>query len=74
MVDKDEHPRPESTEEKLAGLGALFDNGVVTAGNASGLNDGAAALIVGTLAAGERAGIAPAPVSWPAPWRALPLG
>ena len=59
LVDKDEHPRAESTEEKLAKLGALFEGGVVTAGNASGLNDGAAALIVGTRAAGERAGLAP---------------
>ena len=59
LVDKDEHPRAESTEEKLAKLGALFEGGVVTAGNASGLNDGAVALIVGTRAAGERAGLAP---------------
>lgn len=59
LIDQDEHPRPQSTEEKLAGLAPLFENGVVTAGNASGLNDGAAALIVGTLGAGERAGIVP---------------
>ncbi len=59
LVDKDEHPRAESTEEKLAKLGVLFEGGVVTAGNASGLNDGAAALIVGTRGAGERAGLAP---------------
>ncbi|BBI50977.1 hypothetical protein HORIV_33980 [Vreelandella olivaria] len=54
LIDKDEHPRPQSSEDKLAKLGALFDGGVVTAGNASGLNDGAAALIVGTKGAGER--------------------
>lgn len=59
MVDKDEHPRPQSTEDKLAQLGALFEGGIVTAGNASGLNDGAAAMIVGTMAAGERMGLAP---------------
>ncbi|WP_249976761.1 3-oxoadipyl-CoA thiolase [Vreelandella olivaria] len=59
LIDNDEHPRPGSTEEKLARLGPLFAGGVVTAGNASGLNDGAAALIVGTRAAGERAGAAP---------------
>ena len=68
LVDKDEHPRAESTEEKLAKLGALFE-GVVTAGNASGLNDGAAALVVGTRAAGEQLGLLRERVSLPAPWR-----
>ncbi|APX93200.1 beta-ketoadipyl CoA thiolase [Halomonas sp. 1513] len=58
-VDMDEHPRPGTDAGKLGKLGALFDGGVVTAGNASGLNDGAAALIVGSRAAGERAGVAP---------------
>ncbi|MCE8040978.1 3-oxoadipyl-CoA thiolase [Halomonas daqingensis] len=58
-VDRDEHPRPGTDAGKLARLGPLFEGGVVTAGNASGLNDGAAALIVGSLAAGERAGMAP---------------
>jgi acetyl-CoA C-acetyltransferase len=59
MVDRDEHPREDSTFEGLAGLPALFEGGVVTAGNASGVNDGAAALIVGTRGAGEQAGAAP---------------
>ncbi|PRY65522.1 acetyl-CoA C-acetyltransferase [Vreelandella songnenensis] len=59
LVDKDEHPRPQSTEDKLAKLGALFEGGVVTAGNASGLNDGAAALIVGSKAAGDKVGLTP---------------
>lgn len=59
MVDQDEHPRPQSTLEALAGLRPLFEGGVVTAGNASGINDGAAALIIGSLAAGENAGIRP---------------
>lgn len=59
LVEKDEHPRPQSTEDKLAQLGSLFEGGVVTAGNASGLNDGAAAMIVGTKFAGERVGLAP---------------
>jgi 3-oxoadipyl-CoA thiolase len=58
-VSEDEHPRPQSTSEALAGLRPLFEGGVVTAGNASGINDGAAALIVGSRAAGERAGIKP---------------
>lgn len=43
----DEHPRAETTTEQLAALKAPFrKNGVVTAGNASGVNDGAAALII----------------------------
>lgn len=58
-VSIDEHPRPQSTAEVLAGLRPLFEGGVVTAGNASGINDGAAALIIGSRAAGERAGIKP---------------
>lgn len=59
IVERDEHPRPESTIEGLARLPTLFEGGVVTAGNASGVNDGAAALIVGTREAGERRGAPP---------------
>jgi acetyl-CoA C-acetyltransferase len=46
--DTDEHPRPETTAERLAGLKPAFkkDGGSVTAGNASGINDGAAAVVV----------------------------
>ena len=55
----DEHPRPQTTLESLSGLRTLFDNGVVTAGNASGINDGAAALIVGNREVGERCGVKP---------------
>lgn len=58
-VAKDEHPRPQSTLEALSGLRPLFEDGVVTAGNASGINDGAAALIVGSREAGEKAGVKP---------------
>ena len=58
-VDADEHPRPQSTVEALSGLRTLFDDGVVTAGNASGINDGAAALIVGNKAVGEKYGVKP---------------
>jgi acetyl-CoA C-acetyltransferase len=58
-VSEDVHPRPQSTAEALANLKPLFDGGVVTAGNASGINDGAAALIIGSREAGERAGIQP---------------
>ena len=59
VVNDDEHPRPATTVEKLARLRPLYEGGVVTAGNASGINDGAAALVVGSRAAGERAGAAP---------------
>ncbi|MFZ3036993.1 MAG: 3-oxoadipyl-CoA thiolase [Rugosibacter sp.] len=58
-VDQDEHPRPEATVASLAGLKPLAVGGVVTAGNASGINDGAAALLVGSRAAGEKAGVKP---------------
>ncbi len=49
IVDTDEHPRPETTLEKLAALRPVFardDRGTVTAGNSSGINDGAAALLL----------------------------
>ncbi|HJV86149.1 MAG TPA: 3-oxoadipyl-CoA thiolase [Noviherbaspirillum sp.] len=59
LVDKDEHPRPETTMATLEKLKPLFEGGVVTAGNASGINDGAAALLIGSRAAGEKAGKAP---------------
>jgi acetyl-CoA C-acetyltransferase len=59
IVDQDEHPRPEATLETLAALKPLAVDGVVTAGNASGINDGAAALLIGSRAAGEKAGIKP---------------
>ncbi len=58
-VDRDEHPRPETTAATLEKLKPLFEGGVVTAGNASGINDGAAALLIGSRAAGEKAGKAP---------------
>ncbi len=47
LVDRDEHPRPDVTAEQLAALPPVFrKGGVVTAGNASGINDGAAAILV----------------------------
>lgn len=53
VVDRDEHPRPETTPEQLAKLRPAFrEGGSVTAGNSSGVNDGAAALV---LASEERA-------------------
>jgi acetyl-CoA acyltransferase len=59
-VSADEHPRPETTLETLARLPALFGpSSSVTAGNASGVNDGAAALIVASEAAAKEYGLKP---------------
>ena len=59
VVGTDEHPR-QTTPEKLATLGTPFrENGTVTAGNASGVNDGAAALLVASAAAVEKYGLKP---------------
>ncbi len=60
VVDSDEHPRPGTTEEKLAKLPTPFrDGGSVTAGNASGVNDGAAALLVASANAVQRYKLTP---------------
>ncbi|SJM73114.1 3-oxoadipyl-CoA thiolase [Psychrobacter piechaudii] len=59
QIIEDEHPRPDSTEDKLKKLQPLFEGGVVTAGNASGINDGAAALIIGSKQAEEKLGLKP---------------
>ncbi|KGF59602.1 3-oxoadipyl-CoA thiolase [Acinetobacter baumannii] len=59
LVSEDEHPRPSSTVEALIKLKPLFEGGVVTAGNASGINDGAAALLIGSEAAGQKYGLKP---------------
>ncbi|MBY6052695.1 thiolase family protein [Cytobacillus firmus] len=45
-ISHDEHPRPETTYEKLSSLKPIFQGGTVTAGNASGVNDGASALLL----------------------------
>jgi 3-oxoadipyl-CoA thiolase len=59
-VDKDEHPRPDTTIEQLAKLKTPFRSpGTVTAGNASGVNDGAAAIIVASEAAVKTHGLKP---------------
>jgi acetyl-CoA C-acetyltransferase len=59
-VDTDEYPRPGTTVEKLAALRPAFkENGTVTAGNASGINDGAAALVVTTSATARSVGTPP---------------
>ena len=59
LVDADEHPRRDSTMESLAKLKPLFEGGVVTAGNASGVNDGAAALVIASRKWGEKNGKKP---------------
>jgi len=59
VVDADEHPRRDSTLESLQKLKPLFEGGVVTAGNASGVNDGAAALVIGSRKWGEKKGKKP---------------
>ena len=60
IVETDEHPRPDTTLEKLASLRTPFRrNGTVTAGNASGVNDGAAALLLASEAAIKQHGLMP---------------
>jgi len=59
-VTRDEHPRPDTTLEQLAALPAPFRaNGTVTAGNASGINDGACALLIASESAARRLGLTP---------------
>ena len=58
-VQTDEHPRRDASMDALAKLKPLFEGGVVTAGNASGVNDGAAALVIGSKAWGEKKGKKP---------------
>ena len=60
FVDSDEHPRPQTTTEALANLkGFVRSDGTITAGNASGVNDGAAALILASAAAAAEHGLTP---------------
>lgn len=59
IVSGDEHPRAESDLAALARLKPLAEGGVVTAGNASGVNDGAGMLLVGSRAFGEKKGLRP---------------
>ncbi len=60
VVETDEHPRPGTTAEKLAGLKGINGPDLsVTAGNASGVNDGAAALVLASEAAAARHGLTP---------------
>jgi len=67
VVDKDEYPRPGTTVEVLSKLRPAFTtDGTVTAGNASGINDGAAAVVLMTAAEAEKRGVKPLAriVSW----------
>jgi len=60
IVSQDEHPRPSTTVEKLSGLRPVNGTDLtVTAGNASGVNDGSAALVVATAKAAERHALSP---------------
>ncbi|MDQ1919771.1 3-oxoadipyl-CoA thiolase [Massilia pseudoviolaceinigra] len=60
VFDTDEHPRPDTSIEMLAKLkGVVTPSGTVTAGNASGINDGACALLIASGSAAERFGLTP---------------
>src|SRR6185436_13764604 len=59
-VERDEHPRPETSAEKLASLKPAFrGGGTVTAGNSSGINDGAAALVIASDQRARALGVEP---------------
>ncbi len=67
LLDHDEHPRPSTTREALAALTPVFrKDGIVTAGNASGISDGAAAVVLSTSEKAGQRGIRPLAriVSW----------
>ncbi|MGH9808389.1 MAG: acetyl-CoA C-acyltransferase, partial [Terriglobia bacterium] len=60
VVDRDEHPRPDTTLEALAALKPIVrPNGTITAGNASGVNDGACAVLLASEEAAKRHGLTP---------------
>ncbi|WP_102275696.1 acetyl-CoA C-acyltransferase [Cytobacillus massiliigabonensis] len=59
IAEKDEHPRPETTFEKLSQLKPIFPNGTITAGNSSGVNDGASALLLMSSKKAEQLGLKP---------------
>ena len=58
-VAEDEHPRPGTDMEALTKMRPLYEGGVTTAGNASGVNDGAVAIVLGSRSAGEKSGAKP---------------
>jgi 3-oxoadipyl-CoA thiolase len=59
IVDRDEHPRPETTMDTLGLLQPVDGKGTVTAGNASGINDGAAAMLLASESAASQHGLQP---------------
>lgn len=59
VIDLDEHPRPTTTIEKLSKLKPLFSEGTVTAGNASGINDGASAVLLMSRTRAKELGLTP---------------
>ncbi|MCY8235489.1 acetyl-CoA C-acyltransferase [Priestia endophytica] len=59
VIDRDEHPRPDTTLETLGKLRPLFEGGTVTAGNASGVNDGASALLIMSADKAKALGLRP---------------
>ncbi len=58
-IAEDEHPRPGTDLDTLTRMRSLYEGGVTTAGNASGVNDGAVALIIASREAGDKAGAKP---------------
>ena len=59
VIDQDEHPRADTTVEKLGRLNPIFPGGTVTAGNASGVNDGASALLIMSAEKAKELGVKP---------------
>ncbi|MBO1002226.1 3-oxoadipyl-CoA thiolase [Pseudogracilibacillus auburnensis] len=59
VMDQDEHPRPGTTLDKLSNLRPLFSGGTVTAGNASGVNDGASAILLMSAKRAKELGVKP---------------
>lgn len=59
IVDKDEHPRPNTNMTTLEKLRPIYEGGTITAGNASGINDGAAAMLIASEAAVKKYGLTP---------------
>jgi acetyl-CoA C-acetyltransferase len=59
VVDRDEHPRPETTIESLRKLPPVFGNGVITAGSSSGITDGGAALVIASAGIARARGLTP---------------
>lgn len=59
VIDRDEYPRPETTLEKLGSLRPIFGDGTVTAGNATGINDGASGVILMSAELAEELNLKP---------------